>query len=474
MAATNHYLALDQGSHASKALIFDDRGGVVGGGEAPIATRHPHPGWVEHDADEILRSLEQAIAEARAASGLNTVELRAAGLATQRSSVVCWDRATGEALSPVLSWQDRRNAAWLEALALDADRLREITGLVASPHYGASKLRWCFDHLDAVRKARAEGRLCCGPLASFLAHRLLAERPLVVDPANAARTLLWDLHSGDWSAELLEACGIPRETLPRCVPSRHAFGTLSAAGLTAPMTVVTGDQSAALFAWGEQDTETLFINIGTGAFVQRLFPSRPPPAPGLLQGVAWRDRARTISVLEGTVNGAGAALQWLAGERAVDPQSLVAEIDRWLEATPEPPLFINGVGGVGSPYWRSDCPARFSAPADLANETVAVLESIAFLLQVNIDAMAAASTAHAAPGRIVVSGGLARFDGLCQRIADLSGIPVERPEALEATLQGVAWLLSGVVASAPPPARFGPRRADSLRTRYAQWQRLMD
>jgi glycerol kinase len=473
MAATKHYLALDQGSHASKALIFDDRGGVAGGGEAPIATCHPRPGWVEHDADEILRSLEQAITDARAASGLGTVELRAAGLATQRSSVVCWDRFTGEALSPVLSWQDRRNAAWLEALALDADRLREITGLVASPHYGASKLRWCFDHLDAVRKARAEGRLSCGPLASFLAHRLLAERPLVVDPANAARTLLWDLHTGDWSAELLAACGIPRETLPHCVPSRHAFGTLRIAGLAAPMTVVTGDQSAALFAWGEPDAETLFINIGTGAFVQRLFPSRPPPAPGLLQGVAWRDRARTISVLEGTVNGAGAALQWLAGERGVEPQSLVAEIDGWLDANPEPPLFINGVGGVGSPYWRSDCPVRFSAPTDLASETVAVIESIVFLLQVNIEAMAAASAAHAAPGRIVVSGGLARFDGLCQRIADLSGILVERPEALEATSHGVAWLLSGVVAHAPPPARFRPRRADSLGARYAQWQRLM-
>jgi glycerol kinase len=475
MAGTHHYLALDQGSHASKALIFDDGGRVVAAAEAPIATRFPQPGWVEHDAEEIIRSLEQAIAKASAASGAGLSQVHAAGLATQRSSVVCWDRFTGEALSPVLSWQDRRNAAWLAAQAIDVDRLRAITGLVASPHYGASKLRWCFDHLEAVRRARAEGRLCCGPLASFVLHRLLAEQPLVADPANASRTLLWDLHAGDWSDEMLEACGIPRDTLPHCTLSRHAFGTLCVAGLAVPLTVVTGDQSAALFAWGEPDPETLFINIGTGAFVQRLFPEHPPAAPGLLQGVAWRDGARTVGVLEGTVNGAGAALEWLARERGAEPQWLVDEIDGWLEARTEPPLFVNGVGGLGSPYWRAACPIRFSEPADLASETVAVLESIVFLLQVNIDALdAAASDLHAAPTRIVVSGGLARFDGLCQRIADLSGIPVERPADIEATSQGVVWLLSGVVADTPPPSHFRPRRAGNLRTRYEKWQSLMD
>jgi glycerol kinase len=474
MAGTHHYLALDQGSHASKALIFDGDGRVVAAAETPIETRFPQPGWVEHDPEEIIRSIEQAIAEACAASGAGPLELRAAGLATQRSSVVCWDRVTGEALSPVLSWQDRRNAAWLEAQAFDADRLRALTGLVASPHYGASKLRWCFDHLAAVRQAGAEGRLCCGPLASFVVHRLLAERPLVVDPANAARTLLWDLHTGDWSDELLGACGILRQNLPRCVPSRDEYGTLRVGGRPVPLNIVTGDQSAALFAWGEPDSETLFVNIGTGAFVQRLFPEQPPSVPGMLQGVAWRDSARTVGVLEGTVNGAGAALEWLARERGAEPRSLVEKIDGWLEAQSEPPLFVNGVGGLGSPYWRADCPIRFSAPADLSSETVAVLESIVFLLQVNIDTLgAAASGLHAAPATIVVSGGLARFDGLCQRIADLSRIPVERPAAIEATSQGVAWLLSGVVADAPPPSRFCPRRAGNLRTRYEKWQSLM-
>jgi glycerol kinase len=126
----------------------------------------------------------------------------------------------------VLSWQDRRHAAWLDALALDPAELRAVTGLVASAHYGASKLRWCLDHLPEVSAAQAAGRLCCGPLASFVLHRLLDDRPCLADPANAARTLLFDLHAGDWSEALLGRFGIPRECLPRCVPSRHPFGVL--------------------------------------------------------------------------------------------------------------------------------------------------------------------------------------------------------------------------------------------------------
>jgi glycerol kinase len=474
MEHSPHYLVLDQGSHASKALIFNQAGNVLAAGEAPVATRQPHPGWVEHDAEALIHSLEQAIAEARAGSGLGECRLAGAGLAIQRSSVVCWHRENGAALSPVLSWQDRRNAGWLADRQFDPARLREITGLVASPHYGASKLRWCLDHVPAVREAQAEGTLCWGPLASFVLHRLLAERPFMVDPANAARTMLWDLRSRDWSEEMIEACGLPVGSLPHCVPSRHDFGTLQAGGLEAPMQIVTGDQSAALFAWGDPDARALFVNIGTGAFVQRLVPGTPPSAPGLLQGVAWQDGERSIGVLEGTVNGAGAALQWLAQARGVSAETLVEDADRWLDECGDPPLFVNGVGGLGSPWWRADSPIRFSVDATLAAETVAVLESIAFLLHVNIAAIGAATEpGHGPAHRVIVSGGLARFEGLCQRLADLCGLEVQRPAAIEATAQGVAWLLSGVTHVSESPRRFLPQRNAALHARFDRWRALM-
>src|SRR5690606_28747086 len=260
------------------------------------------------------------------------------------------------------------------------------------------------DELPAVRRALADGRLCCGPLASFVLHRLLEERPCVVDPANASRTLLWDVRTHDWSAEMLAACGVPPASLPDCVPSRHAFGTLPAGGQRIPLQAVTGDQSAALFAWGAPQADTLFVNIGTGAFVQRLVAGAPPDVPGLLHSVAWQDADRSVGVLEGTVNGAGAALEWLASERDVPLDTLLEGAPRWLDENDDPPLFINGVGGLGAPYWTADCPIRFSGAGSLAEHAVAVLESIVFLLQRNIEAIREAPCGQAdGVRRIIVS-----------------------------------------------------------------------
>ena len=465
------FLALDQGSHASKAMVFDPAGHVVAAAERPVATRSPEPGRVEHLAEEVIASLQEAITEVVAACP--GVELAEAGLAIQRSSVVCWDRQSGAALSPVLSWQDRRNAAWLEQQAFDAAQLREITGLVASPHYGASKLRWCLDNLDEVRQARSSGRLCCGPLASFVLHRLLAERPCLVDPANASRTLLWNVRSHDWSASMLAACGVPRDCLPRCVPSRHRFGTLGTAAGAVPCTVATGDQSAALFARGRPAADRVFVNIGTGAFVQRVLGGTPPDAPGLLRSVAWLDGQGTLGVLEGTVNGAGAALRWLADARGVELQDLLDGADRWLAEFDGATLFLNGVGGLGAPYWASGCPVAFSKPAGLAAETAAVLESIAFLLAVNVAAVGAAGDVPAKG--IVISGGLARLEGLCQRLADLSGLPVERPADIEATAHGLACLLgSAPAADTAPAALYRPQPDAALRQRFERWRAWLE
>ncbi|NHA15877.1 FGGY family carbohydrate kinase [Thioalkalivibrio sp. XN279] len=482
------FLALDQGSHASKAFLFDGHGRVLGAGEEPLATRHPHEGWVEHDAEAVLASLRGAIDTALANADLDGAAMPSgtlvAGLAVQRSSVVCWDRDSGRALSPVLSWQDRRHADWLARQALDPGRVGEITGLVVSPHYGASKLRWCLDELPEVGAAARAGRLCMGPLASFLAFRLLDERPCVADPANAARTLLYDIDAGDWSDELLEAFAIPRTCLPRCVPSRYRFGTLAVSeaegegsghgDCAATLRVLTGDQPAALFAWGEPAPEALFVNIGTGAFVQRVGADTPPQAEGMLRGVVLSDAARRLYVSEGTVNGAGAALAWLAAARDTNVERLVGAAPRWLEKVPEPPLFINGVGGLGAPFWCPDCPVEFSTDAPLAAETVAVIESIVFLLQANIERLNGGTEQGVPARRIVVTGGLSRLDGLCRRLASLAGLPVERPGEVEATARGLAWLLGARVGQPATPETFAPQAWPGLRARYERWRHFLD
>lgn len=477
MSSAPLYLAIDQGSHASRALVFDAHGVALAQAQVALSTRRPQPGWVEHDPEELLASVEQAVAGALNAPALGGRTPVAAGLAIQRSSIVCWDRNDGTALSPVLSWQDRRYADWLAAMALDAEQVRRSTGLVVSPHYGASKLRWCLEHLPAVQRALDAGRLRCGPLASFVLHRLLKERPEYVDPANASRTLLWDVATGDWSPALLAAFGIPAGCLPHCVPNHHDFGTLTDPGRPIPFTVVTGDQSAALFAWGEPAADTLYVNLGTGAFVQRTVDAPLPPAAllrsGLLHSMVWQDRSRSLYVLEGTVNGAGSALQWLAEREDAPVETLLAGAEDWLSAGGEPPLFLNGVGGLGSPFWRADCPSRFSAGGTRAERTLAVLESIVFLLHVNVEAIAAIAGPAA---RIQVGGGLAQLDGLCRRLADLSGLPVHRPETVEATARGLAWLLAAPSEAWPqaPAQVFEPQSRRDLRRRYRRWRRALE
>jgi len=467
------FLALDQGGHASRAVLFDRRGRAIRAASVAIATHHPAPDRVEHDAEQVVESLHAALAEV-----LQYVDvrqpLRAAGLATQRSSIVCWNRRNGRALSPVISWQDHRHASWLQGLHDAEPMIHDKTGLVLSPHYGASKLRWCLDHVPAVQQAQATDELTCGPLASFLSAHLTRYDTALVDPANAARTSLFNLAARDWDAELLQLFGIPAAVLPFCVPSRHHYGRIATTHGTVPLTVVTGDQAAALFGFGSPDPAVAYINIGTGAFIQRPLATRPPPSR-LLTSLAYDDGVHRTYTLEGTVNGAGSALAWVCAQLQIAEINALAQLPGWLESETAPPLFLNGVGGLGSPYWTTTLIPQFSGVDSDAAKLVAVIESIAFLIQVNLEAM----TTAGAPAlhRVLVSGGLAQLDGLCQRLADLGGVEVARPRDVEATARGVASLAAGTDAdfAAITDAKvFLPATHSRLTVRYHAWRGAME
>jgi len=466
------YLALDQGGHASRALVFDAQGRPLARSLRTVGVFHPQPDWVEQDPEELVRSLQDAMREVCVELGAAAADIAAAGLATQRSSIVCWDRVSGAVLSPVLSWQDRRAHEWLTRFTPHAEAIHRTTGLMLSAHYGASKLRWCLDHLPAVAQAAADGRLACGPLASFLVFRLTTERTFAADPANSARTLLYSLRTRDWDDGLLHLFDIPRAVLPTCVPTRHAFGHLALDNHAAPLNIVTGDQSAALFAYGEPHPGGAYLNMGTGAFVQRTSGHYPGYQPHLLTGIVLRDADETVYVLEGTVNGAGAALQWLAEEYRLE--HLEQRLPAWLATDGEPPLFLNGISGLGAPYWIADFESRFVGAAPLEQLAVAVAESIVFLLQANLDQFQALASPLE---QIVASGGLTEYDGLCQRLSDLSGLPLYRPVEHEATARGTAWLLAGKPRDWPETefgVWFKPRANTPLRARYQRWLTAMD
>ena len=465
-------LAIDQGTHASRALVVDEAGRVVTRGVREIALAHPQPDWAEQDGEEIVASILDAVAQALRSLGARAAEVSCAGLASQRSNAVCWDRVTGKALSPVFSWQDRRAHAWIASLeAAHGEAVHRKTGLYLSPHYGASKLRWALEHLPAVRAALDEGTLAWGPMASFLAFRLAKERPLLAEPQCAARTQLWNIHQRDWDPELLALFGLPAGYLPRSVPTVHAWGTLEAAGVAVPLTAVNGDQSAAVFAFGWPEEDCAYVNVGTSAFVQRALTRSPGHVPRLLTGIILAERDVTVYMVEGNVNGAGSALEWL--ERELGIQDVTAQLPAWLERPWSLPLFLNGVAGLGGPFWKADFVSRFVGEGDARQKAVAVVESMAFLLRANIDHMAQ----YLAPARRMrVSGGVSRLDGLCRRLAAVSGLPVHRREDPEASARGIAYLAAGRPAAwntASAEDVFAPAPDEALRERYRRWRTLM-
>lgn len=460
-------LALDQGGHASRALAFDARGRVVARAGETVATRRDGD-RVEQDPGALSASLASAARRVAAEAG----PFGAAGLATQRSSIVCWERDSLRPLTPVISWQDRRAAERLAPLEPHAERVARITGLRLSPHYGASKLAWCLEHVPAVRHALQRGNLAAGPLASFLLARLLDEHPCLADPANAARTLLYDRRRFDWSDAMLDLFGLPRSMLPGPVPSRHAFGHLALDGGRVPLTVCTGDQSAALFALGEPAPGTVMINAGTGAFLQQAVPAVPRPGR-LLAGLAWHGGTTTVHTLEGTVNGAGAALTRAARREGISEREMFGLLPGALADVRDPPLFLNGIGGLGSPFWRPRFATRFEGTGSREDRLAAVVESIVFLVHANLSEMAETG---APARRIVLSGGLARLDGFTRRLAALSGVPVERPGFTEATARGLAWLTAGRPSGwqGGEPRETEPRPDPALESRYRRWRRAMD
>lgn len=509
------YLVIDQGGHATRALIFDQYGEIHSQSTVSIRTNEPATGRVEHDAAEILASVRRAIDEAYTAlpPPLQSRKIAAAGLATQRSSIVCWSRRTRAPLTPVISWQDLRARGILADWQPQAERIRAITGLVPSPHYGAGKIRWCLDHIAEVAQAQRAHNLACGPLASFLVASLTAcgsngasdpnsegvstnkgasqiERvpnrkvtpksltapisdthPVYCDPANASRTLLFNVTQQSWDRTLLRDFGIPAQILPLPVPTRYRYGLIVVQGARVPLKIVTGDQSAVIFQNGAPKPGTLYVNIGTGAFLQCTESTLPNTPPGMLRSVVMSEAQHTVYAIEGTVNGAGSALSWFSQHENVPDWS--AHAAQWLEAESGEVLFLNTVGGLGSPFWVTTHEPRFVGQGSKPQLFKAVVESIVFLIFSNVECM---RSANVLLDRIVMSGGIAALDRMGQGLADLCGLSVNRPNSLEATARGVAQLLAkpGIAWNSTMTSHFTPQDNTALITRYKRWRQTLE
>ena len=469
------YLCIDQGGHASRAIIFNHEGAMVASAYCEVATEYPAKHFVELDANEVIDSINQSVKKVLEKLGDKRNNIIAAGLATQRSSIVCWNKNTGEALSPIISWQDRRNTDWLEQFNNKNESVHKTTGLFLSPHYGASKLRWCIENISKVKKSLDENTLAFGPMSSFITRQITKEKTFVVDSVNASRTQLWNLKKHNWDNELLSLFNIPKSALPKCVSSIYEYGNIEIEQQKIPLRLVTGDQSAAMYAYGHLQVDSAYINTGTGAFISRSSGPLPLYSRRLLTSIIFQDKEsaniQNHYVLEGTVNGAGSALEWLS--KQYPDTDIFKYLSKWLEEIESPPLFLNGVSGLASPFWLPNFISQFDRQAHIDEKAVAVVESIIFLLKACLDEMAKLSSP---PEQIQITGGLASLDGLNQRLADLSGLPVYCPAQCEATARGTAYLLAEQPTNWPEHDMgiwFKAKNNSLLSKRYDKWMTLM-
>ncbi|MDH4199369.1 MAG: FGGY family carbohydrate kinase [Spirochaetia bacterium] len=364
-------LAIDQGTHASRATLYDLSGNALESVEKEIALNRISETEIEQDPDEILVSVK-TVFQKILKNNPEKVNIQGIGIATQRSSLIAWNKA-GNALSPVISWQDRRTRNEIQNIKLlnpDIESVvRRKTGLPLSPHYGASKFHWLLKHNVEVQKAVAVNNLRLGPLVSFLMYNLLDGQPFQVDHANASRTLLWNMETGEWDEDLLRLFGIDKKLLPKCKPVLADYGNW--AGI--PVKAVSGDQNAAVFSEGIPGEDMAIINIGSGAFILKPTESFIPHEK-LLSGISCTDHHKMYYTLEGTVNGAATAINW-AKEKIQEN----IDLDSAIKSSKTPILFINTVGGLGSPLWKSGPePYWLDEPKTPEEALAAVAESIVF------------------------------------------------------------------------------------------------
>ncbi len=458
-------LAIDQGSHATRALLYDMYGRRLLHLQKKIHQQRISPQCIEVDAWEVLQTVVTLIQ--RCTCQTDTI-IRHAGLAVQRSTLVAWDTTSGHPLAPALSWQDTRCASLLKPLQSRAAQIQDISGLPLSAHYLAGKILWLLQYNADVAKASAQGRCMFGPLASFLAFHLLRKNPCIVDHSNAARSLLFNLEQRQWDSQLLQWFGIDEQQLPRCTPTLFHHGTLVDTEI--PLCCLCGDQNAAMHAHGALFPERLQINLGSGGFVLQSCGTQWRSIPTMISGIAWSDEQQAEYLLEGSVNGVGNALSWLQQSTEVP---LLQALPQWLEETHPSVWFLNSIGGIGAPYWQTGLPAQFIPEgAPLAARAVALVESVVFLLQKNLETL----SLHGI--RLIrISGGLSQLNGLCQRIADLSQRPVERSDDPEATARGLAWLAAGRPGDwrvAAVKQCFQPRENPDLHARYRQFLQVLE
>jgi glycerol kinase len=482
-----YVMAIDQGTTSSRAILFDAALKIKAVAQKEFEQHYPASGWVEHDPEDlwstVLETAHAAMDQAAAAPS----DIAAIGITNQRETTVVWDKATGKALHNAIVWQDRRTADFCAELK-DAheDMVTEKTGLLFDPYFSSTKLKWILDQVPGARERAAAGEVLFGTVDSYLIWRMTGGAAHVTDATNAARTMLYDIHKGEWSEDICALLDVPMAMLPEVKDCAAEFGETDVFGGRVPILGVAGDQQAATVGQACFQPGMMKSTYGTGCFALLNTGEAPVRSSNrLLTTIGYQLDGKPTYALEGSIFIAGAVVQWLRDglkiiEEAGDTQGLAEASD-----AEQPVIIVPAFTGLGAPYWNPDCRgavfglSRNSGPAEFAR---AALESVGYQTRDLLEAMQADGAASG--GVLRVDGGMTASNWTMQFLSDIIGAPVDRPEVLETTALGAAWLAGMKAGVYPDQAgfaeswaldqRFEPQMEDATRlAKYQRWKKAV-
>ena len=485
-----YLLAVDQGTTSTRAIIFDRDAHYIATATRELQQSYPNPGWVEHDARAIWADTRDCVREAMAKAGIEAAQIAGLGITNQRETVVVWDRATGEPIHPAIVWQDRRTTEFCKAQHSEARDgwLQQKTGLLLDPYFSATKVAWILDNVEGARQRAEAGELAFGTIDSWLIYKLSGGRVHATDATNASRTLLFNIRMQRWDDELLEFFQVPRAMLPQVHDSAYAFGHTDSALFGGPIAIagVAGDQQAATVGQACFEPGMIKSTYGTGCFmVLNLGDKFVRSRNRLLTTTAYRLNGEVTYGLEGSIFIAGAAVQWLRDaakliQHAADTEDIARSIPDTRGV-----YMVPALTGLGAPYWDPEARGAvlgLTRDTGLAHIVRAALESVCYQTRDLIGAMR--EDAHA-PSELRVDGGMVVNDWVVQFLSDILGIPAVRPEVIETTALGAAFLaglqtgvydsLDDISALWKTDRSFAPEmpsdQADQL---YKGWKRAVE
>ncbi|MFT5342097.1 MAG: glycerol kinase [Paracoccaceae bacterium] len=487
-----YVLAIDQGTTSSRAILFDAQMKLVASAQEEFPQHYPASGWVEHDPSDLWATTAGTCREVIERAGIAATEIKAIGITNQRETTIVWDRVTGKPIHNAIVWQDRRTAEYCRTLrdARHEPMFTDRTGLLVDPYFSGTKLKWILDHVEGARARAEAGELLFGTVDSFLIWKLTGGATHATDATNAARTLLYDIRKGRWSSTICKLLDIPMQMLPEVRDCAADYGQTRADlfGRQIPICGVAGDQQAATVGQACFEPGMMKSTYGTGCFALLNTGDTPVMSKNrLLTTIAYQLDGKPTYALEGSIFVAGAVVQWLR-----DGLKIIREAHETqpLAETADPSqsvVLVPAFTGLGAPYWNAECRGavfgltRNSGPAELAR---AALESVGFQTRDLLEAMRDDWAGLGEESVLRVDGGMSASNWAMQFLSDIIAAPVDRPDVLETTALGAAWL-AGMHAGIYPQKeefaktwalenQFVPSMPEDLRNaKYAAWKKAV-